>query len=193
MELTLKEELSYEIKEHHKTILFNTELIIWFEKYGDICDQLIMKMYNSRSFEKNNMTKIEIEAWEKIPKILEEDLLKSLVNPYNSKSFIIMPPPFEKIVRKKQLEIPIRKEIIKELRRIRDNGIGEIIDDYSKNCDIKKWEETTDSLKQLIEDNWSNLAKLTIKLSNSVYFVDRNSTKFWRDLTYSWSKDYFIC
>lgn len=193
MELTLKEELSYEIKEHHKTILFNAELIMWYEKYGDICDQLIMKIYSSRSTEKTNMTKSMIEAWENIPKQLEEDLLKSLVNQFNSKSFIIMPPPFERIIRKKKAEIPIRKEIINKLRQIRDNGVGEIIDDYSRNCDSKKWEETTDSLKQLIEEHWRDLAKLTIKLNNSVYFVDRNSTKFWRDLTYNWSKDYFIC
>jgi hypothetical protein len=193
MELTLKEELSFEIKEHHKTILFNAEVLVWYEKYGDICDQLIMKIYKTRSTEKNNMTKIEKEAWENIPKVLEEDLLKSIVNQFNSNSFIIMPPPFEKIVRKKQLEIPLRKEIIQELRRIRDNGIGEIIDDYSRNCDNKKWEETTESLKQLIEEHWRNLAKLTIKLNNSVYYVNKNSTKFWRDLTYNWSKDYFVC
>jgi hypothetical protein len=192
-ENTIQNELSGLIKENLREILFSADIIQWYEKYKETCDSLIMKIYDKRNIETYWMTESEKMAWKNIPDKLKVDILKMVDNQFNLKSFSIMPPPFSSIVKRKQFEIPIRRQLINELKRIRDNEIGEFLNDFSENCNEEKWENTTDSLKQLIEENWRTLAKLTIKLCNSVLFVDNFSNPFWKKLTYEWSKDYFIC
>ena len=189
-ENTLKEEISGLIKEQFREILFSADIIQWYEKYLDTCDSLLMKIYDKRNAETYWMLEDEKIAWKNIPDKLKKDVFKMIEI---SKSFTIMPPPFPSLIKRKQLEIPIRRQLINELRRIRDNGIGEILNDYKETCHEEKWENTTEILKKLIEENWRTLAKLTIKLCNSVLFVDRYSNPFWRKLTYEWSKEYFIC
>lgn len=193
IELSLKEILSSEIREHFREILFSADIIQWYEKHQGVCDELIMKIYNKRNTETHWMTPEEAEAWDEMPEKVEESVLKMIANQFNSKTYSIIPQPFPYLVKKKQREIPIRRELINELRRIRDNGIGEILNDYSKNCTEEKWENTTETLRKLIEENWKAIAKLTIKLNNSVMFVNKWCPQFWRELTYEWSKDYFVC
>lgn len=187
MQPSYTEIVNSQIMEQFEAITNDTQTINWYEKYKNTCDEVITDMYSRRSTETDFLNDTQKDCWYHMPKFIREQLLDMIRALFDSRIYSSGPTPIEYVVKNAKRCIPIREKIIEQLRY----GIvsNEIFLLFTMSKDERYWKPLDNETKNRIKKCWIDLAKLTIELNKSVFYVNSNSAQFWKDLTKKWLEE----
>lgn len=187
MEPTHDEIIHWQIMLNFQAIQNDTNFINWYEYYGDTCDEIFRGMFERKSTEINWLTEKQKNAWYNIPTHMKEQLIDMIRDLFDSGVFSSGPIPCANISNVAKRSILQREKIIQKMRAGYANKdiqlIMEVCGDETKYNNLNQIE------KSRVKKYWIDLAKLTIKLNQSIYYCGKDSPKFWKDLTLQWCRE----
>lgn len=106
---------------------------------------------------------------------------------YDSGVYSGGPIPMEYVVKRAAKIMPLEEQLIKELRKIRDNGDAKLLESFDNDTkDSKNWNGASSEDKERAKKCWIELSKITYALNKSIMFIRNDSPILWKKLTKEW-------
>ena len=175
------------IMDQFRTISDEKNTIKWYETYNSLCDEVVFGMYDRKTWSLNWMAPI-LKAAQDMPKYIQKSIKQLLYKIEEPDMFYSGPRSIESITAICKRVIPLREQLIKKLRKARDDGTGKMLLDFSLEQDGSLWSSTSCENKEKAKEAWIDICTTTIDINRNVLFMNKYSSEIWIDTTRKWAE-----